>query len=243
MLRIAGKTDVGKKRAANEDGFFVAKLSSDAAYAVVCDGMGGENGGHVASSCAVEQIRKMVEDGYREDFNENSVKNMMLSAISAANAQVFAIAEKNDSLKGMGTTVILAVVRGSIIHIAYAGDSRVYLIDENGVRQLTRDHSMVQMMVDRGEISAEEAQYHPEKHYITRALGVGGMLDVDYLEEEMPKKGAVLLCSDGLSNYLYQEDLYRLIWNNDAPSAVDQLIGQANAMGGADNITAVLIAR
>ena len=182
MLRIAGKTDVGKKRAANEDGFFVAKLSSDAAYAVVCDGMGGENGGHVASSCAVEQIRKMVEDGYREDFNENSVKNMMLSAISAANAQVFAIAEKNDSLKGMGTTVILAVVRGSIIHIAYAGDSRVYLIDENGVRQLTRDHSMVQMMVDRGEISAEEAQYHPEKHYITRALGVGGMLDVDYLE-------------------------------------------------------------
>ena len=129
MLRIAGKTDVGKKRAANEDGFFVAKLSSDAAYAVVCDGMGGENGGHVASSCAVEQIRKMVEDGYREDFNENSVKNMMLSAISAANAQVFAIAEKNDSLKGMGTTVILAVVRGSIIHIAYAGDSRVYLID------------------------------------------------------------------------------------------------------------------
>ena len=143
----------------------------------------------------------------------------------------------------MGTTVILAVVRGSIIHIAYAGDSRVYLIDENSVRQLTRDHSMVQMMVDRGEISAEEAQYHPEKHYITRALGVGGTLDIDYLEEEMPEKGAVLLCSDGLSNYLDQEDLHRLIWNSDAFSAVNQLIGQANAMGGADNITAVLIAR
>ena len=243
MLRIAGKTDVGKKRAANEDGFFVAKLSSDTAYAVVCDGMGGENGGHVASSCAVEQIRKMVEGGYRDDFNANSVKNMMLSALSAANMRVFSMAEQNESLKGMGTTVILAVVRESIIHIAYAGDSRVYLIDETGVRQLTRDHSMVQMMVDRGEISVEEAQYHPEKHYITRALGVGEMLDIDYLEEEMPEKGAVLLCSDGLSNYLDREDLRRLIWNNDAFSAVEQLIGQANAMGGADNITAVLITK
>lgn len=121
MLRIAGKTDVGKKRAANEDGFFVAKLSSDAAYAVVCDGMGGENGGHVASSCAVEQIRKIVEDSYRDDFNENSVKNMMLSAISAANAQVFSIAEKNDSLKGMGTTVILAVVGGLLYILRMPG--------------------------------------------------------------------------------------------------------------------------
>ncbi|MDD3193274.1 MAG: Stp1/IreP family PP2C-type Ser/Thr phosphatase [Oscillospiraceae bacterium] len=243
MLRIAGKTDVGKKRTANEDGFFVAKLSEDAAYAVVCDGMGGEKGGHIASACAVEQIRKTMEESFRADFNENSMKNLMISAVSAANAQVFSMAGKNDSLKGMGTTVILAVVRGSIIHIAYAGDSRVYLVEEKGTRQLTRDHSMVQMMVDRGEISAEEAQYHPEKHYITRALGVGEMLDIDYLEEEMPDRGAVLLCSDGLSNYLDQEDLHRLVWDNDAIPAVDRLIEQANAMGGADNITAVLIAR
>ncbi len=243
MLRIAGKTDVGKKRTANEDRFFVAKLSEDTAYAVVCDGMGGEKGGHIASSCAVERIRKAMENGYQEDFGENSVKNLMLSSISAANAQVFSMAEKDDSLQGMGTTVVLVLVRKSVIHIAYAGDSRAYLVDEAGVRQLTRDHSMVQMMVDRGEISAEEAQYHPEKHYITRALGVSSMLDVDYLEEEMPDKGAVLLCSDGLSNYLDQEDLHQLVWNNDAVLASEQLIGQANAMGGADNITAVLIAK
>ncbi len=243
MLRIAGKTDVGKKRTANEDRFFVAKLSEDTAYAVVCDGMGGEKGGHIASSCAVERIRKAMENGYQEDFGENSVKNLMLSSISAANAQVFSMAEKDESLQGMGTTVVLVLVRKSVIHIAYAGDSRAYLVDEAGVRQLTRDHSMVQMMVDRGEISAEEAQYHPEKHYITRALGVSSMLDVDYLEEEMPDKGAVLLCSDGLSNYLDQEDLHQLVWNNDAVLASEQLIGQANAMGGADNITAVLIAK
>ncbi len=243
MLRIAGKTDVGKKRTANEDRFFVAKLSEDTAYAVVCDGMGGEKGGHIASSCAVERIRKAMENGYQEDFGENSVKNLMLSSISAANAQVFSMAEKDESLQGMGTTVVLVLVRKSVIHIAYAGDSRAYLVDEAGVRQLTRDHSMVQMMVDRGEISAEEAQYHPEKHYITRALGVSSMLDVDYLEEEMPDKGAVLLCSDGLSNYLDQEDLHQMVWNNDAVLASEQLIGQANAMGGADNITAVLIAK
>ena len=243
MLRIAGKTDVGRKRTANEDRFFVAKLSENTAYAVVCDGMGGEKGGHVASSCAVERIRKMMENGYQEEFGENSVKNLMLSSISAANAQVFSMAEKNESLKVMGTTVVLALVRDSMIHIAYAGDSRAYLVDEAGVRQLTHDHSMVQMMVDRGEISPEEAQYHPEKHYITRALGVSSMLEVDYLEEEMPDKGAVLLCSDGLSNYLDQADLHRLVWNNDAALAADQLIAQANAMGGADNITAVLIGK
>lgn len=243
MLRIAGKTDVGRKRIANEDRFFVAKLSENTVYAVVCDGMGGEKGGHVASSSAVERIRKMMESGYQEEFGENSVKNLMLSSISAANAQVFSMAEKNESLKGMGTTVVLALVRDSMIHIAYAGDSRAYLVDKAGVHQLTHDHSMVQMMVDRGEISLEEAQYHPEKHYITRALGVSSMLEVDYLEEEMPDKGAVLLCSDGLSNYLDQEDLHRLVWNNDLALAAEQLIGQANTMGGADNITAVLIGR
>lgn len=243
MLRIAGKTDVGQKRTANEDRFFVAKLSENTAYAVVCDGMGGEKGGHVASSCAVERIRKAIESGYQEDFGDNSVKNLMLSSISAANAQVFSMAEKNEALKGMGTTVVLALVRESVIHIAYAGDSRAYLVGETGARQLTHDHSMVQMMVDRGEISPEEAQYHPEKHYITRALGVSSMLEVDYLEEEMPDKGAVLLCSDGLSNYLDQEDLHRLVWNNDTALAADRLIAQANAMGGADNITAVLIGR
>lgn len=243
MLRIAGKTDVGQRRTANEDGFWVDKLSEDVAVAVVCDGMGGENGGHVASAKAVEQIKKTITDGYREDFKENSVKNLMLSAVSAANARVFALAEKNPELEGMGTTVILAMVRDGMIHIAYAGDSRVYLIKQEEVRQLTRDHSMVQMMVDRGEISSEEAQYHPEKHYITRALGVGGILDVDYLEEPLPDKGAVLLCSDGLSNYLDHEELYRIIWNHDAAIAVQQLVEQANQMGGADNITAVLIAR
>ena len=243
MLRIAGKSDVGKKRAANEDGFYLAKFSDDAAWAVVCDGMGGENGGYVASSLAVEKICKSVEEGYRDEFNENSVKNMMLSAVSAANAQVFAKAEKTEDLKGMGTTVVLAVVRGDLIHIAYAGDSRAYLIDEKGARQITHDHSMVQLMVDRGEISQEEAQYHPDKHYITRALGVVSQLDVDYLEEDMPEKGALLLCSDGLSNYLDQADLHRMIWDKDPALAVGELIREANSLGGADNITAVLIAR
>lgn len=243
MLRIAGKSDVGKKRNGNEDSFFVAKLSPDVVYAVVCDGMGGENGGHIASFHAVEQIRKTMEDGYRDGFGENSLKHLMISAVAGANAQVFSMAQKDDSLKGMGTTVVLAVVRESTVHIAYAGDSRAYLIDQQGARQLTRDHSMVQLMVDRGELSAEEAQYHPEKHYITRALGVSGQLDVDYLEEEMPESATVLLCSDGLSNYLDQEDLFQAIWGKEPVAAADGLIRQANAMGGADNITAVLIAR
>ena len=110
MLRIAGKSDVGKKRAANEDGFYLAKFSEDAAWAVVCDGMGGGPGGFLASSTAVEKIRKSVEDGYRDEFNENSVKNLMISAVTAANIQVFAKAEKSEELKGMGTTVVLAVV-------------------------------------------------------------------------------------------------------------------------------------
>lgn len=243
MLKIAGKTDVGKKRSANEDGFQVRMLSEDTAFAVVCDGMGGENGGRVASTQAVLTIQKAVEEGYREGFNGNSLKHMMISAISAANAAVYEMAQKDPALQGMGTTVILAFVRGDVLHIAYAGDSRVYLVEEGGVRQLTTDHSMVQLMVDRGEISTEEALTHPEKHYITRALGVENTLEVDYIEEIMPPGGAVLLCSDGLSNYISKEQLHQMIWQNDVRNAVEGLILQANNMGGFDNITAVLISQ
>ena len=238
-----GLTDVGCVRKQNQDAFHIEKLGRGALLCVVCDGMGGAKSGNVASSLAVAGVVQEVKRSWSHNADWDKTDMILRSAVKLANFTVYDQAKQFEEFEGMGTTLVAALIRKNQASIVNVGDSRCYGISNGSIRQITKDHSVVQMMVDRGEISAEEAHYNPEKHYITRALGVGGMLDVDYLEEEMPKKGAVLLCSDGLSNYLDQEDLYRLIWNNDAPSAVDQLIGQANAMGGADNITAVLIAR
>ncbi len=241
MLTIAGKTDIGMRRADNEDSFYAAKLSDETAFAVVCDGMGGKNGGAIASQTAVATIKSILEEGYRDDFNENTTKNLMFTAVESANSKVFSMSRENTSLQGMGTTAVLAVIHGNLIQIAYAGDSRAYLIEKSGIRQITRDHSIVQMMVDRGEISREEAQFHPQKRFITRAVGVEETLDIDYLEERMPESGTLLLCTDGLSNALDDEQILDLVRNGDFSLAPERLISKANAMGGFDNITAVLI--
>ena len=238
-----GLTDPGCVRKQNQDAYRIERLDKETLLGVVCDGMGGAKSGNIASTLAVEVFVEEIRRSWLPGMESDRIDQMLRSAVKLANFTVYDQAAQFEEFDGMGTTLVAVLVRRDRATVVNVGDSRCYGISNGSIRQITKDHSVVQMMVDRGEISAEEAQYHPEKHYITRALGVGGMLDVDYLEEEMPKKGAVLLCSDGLSNYLDQEDLYRLIWNNDAPSAVDQLIGQANAMGGADNITAVLIAR
>ena len=136
---------------------------------------------------------------------------------------------------------VAALIREGTVYLLHVGDSRCYLIHEKGVRQMTRDHSMVQLLVDRGEITPEEAKYHPERHFITRALGVGENLEADYLEESVPAGGWVLLCSDGLSNHLDEEDIGSIISGHTPAEGMKELVDRANVMGGTDNITAVLI--
>ncbi|MDY4192525.1 MAG: Stp1/IreP family PP2C-type Ser/Thr phosphatase [Oscillospiraceae bacterium] len=241
MLNFAGKTDVGRRRDVNQDCFYLRQLSDGAVLAILCDGMGGASGGQVASETAVRTMAQRILKDYRRDYKPVSIRHMLSSAMSAANSEVFAMARRNPALKGMGTTAIAALIREGTVYLLHVGDSRCYLIHEKGVRQMTRDHSMVQLLVDRGEITPEEAKYHPERHFITRALGVGENLEADYLEESVPAGGWVLLCSDGLSNHLDEEDISSIISGHTPAEGVKELVDRANVMGGTDNITAVLI--
>lgn len=244
MMKIYGGTDKGCVRATNQDAYLFEVIDDSTAYAVLCDGMGGENGGHIASGRAVEIIGQALSRGLLSHPSPASIKSMAISAVSAANAVIFEMAGANKSLKGMGTTVVLAVVCGDLLCVAHAGDSRAYFIPEHegASRKLTRDHSVVQLLVDSGEITVEQARVHPKRNYITRALGVEREVELEYMEHPF-SAGRVLLCSDGLYNYAPPEEHLDLITTCAGEQDVFLLIDEANKAGGTDNITAVIIAK
>lgn len=241
MPKAYGKTDQGKVRANNQDSFALARLSDAAQLAVVCDGMGGERGGGIASRNAVNIIAQHISSNYREMYDEASVRNMMLSAVSVANALVHDMAKKDENLAGMGTTVVACVLRGGLAQILHAGDSRAYLADDGGITRVTRDHSVVQMLIETGELTEEEAAVHPKKHYITRALGVEAELNVEYSECPLGAGQLLLICTDGLTNHVPEEVLLRTLRETPPEEAPQKLIELANERGGSDNITAVVL--
>lgn len=243
MIKFMGATDTGKMRRQNQDAFVCRKVGENAGYAIVCDGMGGEKAGDIASSTACRLIEHFFHRDITEQMSEAAAKAVIFSAISAANAKVYSMAKENPDYHGMGTTLVLAVVIGEQMHIVNIGDSRIYMAEKKAVKQLTRDHTLVQSLLDRGEISEEEAENHPKKHYITRAIGVGDTLDIDYQMYELKKESVVLLCTDGLSNYLRQEQLPELLKNCIRKNSIQELIDYANNRGGSDNITAVMLYR
>lgn len=240
MLRIIGKTDVGKVRKTNQDDFAYGFLPDGAAWAVVCDGMGGANGGSVASSMAVRIISEEIKGQYTGQAESASVRQLLLPALANANAQVYARAGEDVSLYGMGTTVVACVATADSLFVAHAGDSRAYLVGEEQATQLTRDHSVVQEMVESGKITVEEARSHPNKNIITRALGVEPALEVDFAEHAFPRGACVLICSDGLSNLVESKAFVRAIHEN-LEKAAERLTALANEKGGTDNITVVMI--
>ncbi len=241
-MRIVAKTDIGKKRSSNQDSYAAGELSGGVAWAVVCDGMGGVAGGNVASSTAVKIISEQITSSYRVGMSPKSIKNMLVSAINAANISVYDISRANSELEGMGTTVVCAVVTDGVAYIAHAGDSRAYLLSQGGFSQLTRDHSVVQQMVETGEITPLEAKNHPRKNIITRALGVEAEIKVDYCDTELSDNDILLICTDGLTNYVDEKDFTKIIENNSYYEVADLLVNKANDNGGGDNITVVAIA-
>ena len=244
MRKLFGGTDKGRQRKANQDAFICGKISDDMVYCVLCDGMGGENGGGIASETAISYVSGALARELKEGMSELSVKSVLESAFAGANALIYEHAQQDKSLSGMGTTMIIAVVESNNVYIAFVGDSRVYISSGNACRQVTKDHTVVQMLVDIGEISEEDARVHPKRHFITRAVGVAKDVDMDFLTEKLADTESVLLCSDGLHTYLYEpgEDANALIDECIEKSKVDSLISFANAKGGSDNITAIIIA-
>lgn len=242
MLKVFSKSDIGLIRQSNEDACNVGLLQDgEVGWAVVCDGMGGAKGGNVASGIAVEKISERIRSDYRPGMTDEETQRLIIDAIAYANREVHDLAGSDDALNGMGTTVVTAVVADATAHIAHAGDSRAYLISPDGIRQLTTDHSMVQEMVEKGDLTAQEARKHPQKNIITRALGVESSIRVDYREVSFAPRDLLLICTDGLTNYLDEEQIFALAGELSAQDFADRLVQLARDAGGSDNITVAVI--
>ncbi len=239
-MNVFSATNIGLSRSENQDRVRTAVLHDDAAFAVICDGMGGENAGSEASQKAIDVVYERISRVYRRDFDEKSVKNLLISAVTTANAVVYDLAWADTEKQGMGTTCVLALRAGNMLHVVSVGDSRAYLVTHE-IKQITKDHTMVMKMYENGEISKEQLKNHPQRNYITKAVGVSDWVTPDYFELELPENAAVVLCSDGLSNFCCEADIFEIVKHTDADKIPDALIKTALDNGGTDNISAAVI--
>lgn len=239
-MELWGISDVGAVRKQNQDAYYVSPADARYPFAVVCDGMGGARAGNVASSMAVESFTATVQEGLSGE--KPDVEALLRRAVEQANELVCYRAAMDESCRGMGTTLVAAVVEPERIRLVNVGDSRAYEVSPQGIRQLTRDHSVVEDMVERGEITHEEARLHPQKNLITRALGAEAEVAVDSYVTQRQAGTLILLCSDGLSNVVTdQEMLFELIHGGPTAEGCERLLHLALSRGAPDNVTAVLI--
>lgn len=238
-MKIVAKTDTGLKRVNNQDSYAAGELPGSVAWAVVCDGMGGAAGGNFASSAAVKLISERISSSFRTGMSSNSIKNMLTSAIIAANISVYDMSREDTELTGMGTTVVVAIIVDESVYIAHVGDSRAYILSDGKLNQLTKDHSVVQEMVDTGRLTPDEAREDPRKNLITRALGVSDDIRIDFCQESISGDEVLILCTDGLTNYVEPDEIYELTEDGSFYEYAERLVNRANHNGGGDNITVV----
>lgn len=238
-MTVYTHTDIGHTRKENQD-CAAYVLLEDAVFAVVCDGMGGSNAGSEASARAAGIIRERVEKSYRSDYDENKIRNLLVAAVKTANAVVYDLGSTVPEWKGMGTTCVMALLKGNTLHTVNVGDSRAYLITHE-IKQITKDHSMVMNLYERGDITKDELRSHPKRNVITRAVGVEENVSPDYFVNEIPDRAAVLLCTDGLSNYCDEGVIFRMTKDLPPEELPKALVNKALDNGGTDNITAAVI--
>ncbi|MDE7249114.1 MAG: Stp1/IreP family PP2C-type Ser/Thr phosphatase [Lachnospiraceae bacterium] len=237
-MRSFSVTDIGKKRKLNQDYVYVSEtpIGNLPNLFIVADGMGGHNAGDYASKCTVETIIREV----RGCFEKNPVR-ILSKAIRIANDQIRRKAGEDESLSGMGTTVVAATCLGHYLQVANVGDSRLYIIGSE-IRQITTDHSLVEEMVRMGGIDRKAARNHPDKNIITRAIGALDTVEIDFFHEELKPGELVLLCSDGLTNMLEDEEIGAILKEPvSMEEKAQRLIEAANDNGGKDNITVIII--
>lgn len=225
-------------RKSNQDNYFINSYGSYTVLAVA-DGMGGHNGGEYASEMAVESVREFFRTQSETDIFSNSA--CITNFFKTLNKIIYQKSIEDETLKGMGTTLTLCIVNDAVALVFHVGDSRAYLVhEEGGMYQITKDHSLVQYMIDTKQITPEEARVHPNRNIITRAVGTDSPLEVDVFVVSVGKNDRILLCSDGLTNMVEDDEISLIIRTNDIETAVGKLITRANEEGGVDNITAVL---
>lgn len=243
MIEIGSLTDVGLVRKENQDAFAILQHEqSGQAIAVVCDGMGGAAGGRVASRMAVDTYLREVADHLQPGMTPEQQRELSAYAVSAANRAIWEAAESNPEYRGMGTTLVSAISCEDCVVVTNVGDSRAYHITSAGITRITRDHSLVERMVERGDITEEEARRHPNRNLITRALGPDMSALSDGYIHPMASGDFLLLCSDGLVDTVTdQEMLFEVIHGGELSTCMDRLLAIAKAHGAPDNVTVVLM--
>ena len=236
-MKYYAMTDVGRRREINQDYVYATDrpVGPFPNLLVVADGMGGHKAGDFASKFTVEYVRQELEK-----YSRGKPETILTDVIQAANQALLREASLDVKLEGMGTTLVVATVMEKTLHFANIGDSRLYLINDN-IRQLSKDHSLVEEMVRLGGIRAEDARNHPDKNIITRAIGVKEVAEPDFYEFRIRRGDIILMCTDGLSNMVEDEDMFGLVKGaRDIVEAVQLLVDRANSNGGRDNIGVVL---
>lgn len=237
-----GLTDPGCVRKQNQDAYLIEQLDRTSLLCVVCDGMGGAKSGNIASSLAAEVFVEEVKRSWKPRMDQDMIDQMLQSAVKLANFTVFDQAAQFEEFDGMGTTLVAALIHGKKATIVNVGDSRAYGISRNGISQITKDHSLVQMMVERGELKPELAKSYPGKNLITRAIGTETFVMCDIYHQAVAKGDYLLLCSDGLSNMMDdQEILFEVVHGVNKQHCCKRLLDIAKNRGAPDNVTSVLV--
>lgn len=240
-MRAYAKTDIGKAREMNQDFYYVSEERNDMKLCILADGMGGYKGGEIASNLAVASAKNFICNNFPNILKEKEeILKLLSDAIEYANFVVYEKSKENPEISDMGTTLDICLIYNNKVFIGHIGDSRVYRIRKNIIRKLTNDHSYVAQLVKEGKITKEEAYNHPRKNMLLKAIGCNSLVEPDVMYKGFIKDDILLMCSDGLTNMLKDEEIYQILLENpDKP--VENLIKKANDAGGTDNITAIII--
>lgn len=240
-MKIFSATHIGKVRSENQDRVWTGELGEGAVAVIVCDGMGGEKAGSCASETAIELMSERIKKGFRENASRNYIRNLLITSVTAANSLVYDKARRDEDKRGMGTTCVAAIVCNERAYIINVGDSRAYCIFEDNVQQITKDHTYVRRLIEKGEITEEEGKNHPDKNCITRAVGAEIDITPDYFELDVEKDYILLLCSDGLHSYGEDVEIAEIVVNNPISKGCNLLVDYALEKGGRDNVTVALV--
>ena len=235
-------TDIGCVRSQNQDAYLIEELDKNTTLFIVCDGMGGAKSGNVASALAAEVFAQEIKRCWSSDLDMEELDQLLIGAVKLANFTVYDQGVQFEEFSGMGTTLVAVLLQDKFATIVNVGDSRTYHIGNGGIHQITTDHSLVQLMIDSGELSPEQAKKYPGKNLITRAIGTESVVECDIFHKTLINNEHLLLCSDGLTNLLDdQEILFEVVHGTNKQQCCERLLNIAKNRGAPDNVTCILL--
>ena len=243
-MNFYGLTDIGKRRAENEDAFYVPNIDEKLKLFIVADGMGGYAGGKLASNLAKDAVASYIKNNINTIPHEKeNILELLKNSIEYSNFVVYEKSKENKEFENMGTTIAVVLIYNNIVYIGHVGDSRIYRVRKNIIRQLTKDHSFVEKLIAEGTITRQEAYNHPKKNMLMKAIGVDAFVEPDIKSKNLLKGDILLLCTDGLTNMVKDEQIFKTIYENshDLKTICEKLVEDANNAGGYDNSTIVII--